>query len=136
MSVIFELTDREKMLGKKHQLWMINGFIKSLEKRKENLWKEIVELEKKLNEGMKRSEMKKMTTDEISEYVIVPVKRHINMGERTFQNAETRMQKVCGSTISEQQDAQRELREALNTWEPLFSVNIGTFGFQRQTMPS
>ena len=51
MSIIFETTEREKLLIKKHKVWMINGFIDNLQKQKDKLWNEVLELEKKLNEG-------------------------------------------------------------------------------------
>lgn len=56
-----------------------------------------------------------MTTEEIIEYVFVPMKRHINLGD--FHNAETAMRERCEASIEKQLDSQRNLREGLNIWE-------------------
>ena len=56
MSIIGNITDREMMIAKKHQLWMINGFLQVLEARKKKLWEQIIELEKKLNKEEKEDE--------------------------------------------------------------------------------
>ena len=49
--------------------------------------------------------------------VLLSVKRHINMGERSFQNAETKLYAHALPTLSIQLEVLREIREALNTWE-------------------
>ena len=56
-----------------------------------------------------------MTTEEIIEYVFVPMKRHINLGD--FHNAETAMRERSEASIEKQLESQRNLREGLNIWE-------------------
>ena len=55
------------------------------------------------------------TNEEINEYVFLPMKRHINLGD--YHNAETQMRVQCEASIEKQLEAQRELREGLNVWE-------------------
>lgn len=56
-----------------------------------------------------------MTTEEISDWVVLPVKRHINLGD--YHNAETQMRVQCECTVEKQLEALREVREGLNIWE-------------------
>ena len=62
-----------------------------------------------------------MTQEEKTKYehetVMLRVKRHINMGERTFQNTETSVFNMSGTPLTEQLENLREIRETLNTWE-------------------
>ena len=49
--------------------------------------------------------------------VLVSVKRHINMGERSFQNAETTFYALSAPILSRQLETSRLVRAGLNEWE-------------------
>lgn len=49
--------------------------------------------------------------------VMLSVKRHINMGEGSFQNAETKLFALSKPNITDQLEALREIRQAINIWE-------------------
>ena len=49
--------------------------------------------------------------------VLLSVKRHINMGDRSFQNTETTIYGFAKPELADQRERLREIRRTLNIWE-------------------